>query len=139
MSTCGLNDLAFADVDWMLAPVLPCLPATSFPLGLDEVGLPLSAQASGPFLEDVKAEPLCAVAGRCRHQPVSATTGLRVHAARRMYGCIVAAQRRHPHCVLIGVLSHCSSRLHACGVFLFIFLTSSCHEPSHYGPPPSID
>jgi amidase len=37
---------------WAGLPVLPGLPATSFPLGLDDEGLPVSAQAVGPWLED---------------------------------------------------------------------------------------
>ncbi|MFT4510521.1 amidase [Caballeronia sp. 15711] len=42
------NDLFY----WAGLPVLPGLPATSFPLGLDDDGLPISAQAVGPWLDD---------------------------------------------------------------------------------------
>lgn len=46
--------LKFADLfEWAGLPVLPGLPATSFPIGLDEAGLPVGAQAIGPFLEDL--------------------------------------------------------------------------------------
>lgn len=46
--------LKFADLfEWAGLPVLPGLPATSFPIGLDDAGLPVGAQAIGPFLEDL--------------------------------------------------------------------------------------
>ncbi|MGF6985459.1 amidase [Paraburkholderia atlantica] len=49
----GLRDVRFLDLFyWAGLPVLPGLPATSFPLGLDDEGLPVSAQAVGPWLED---------------------------------------------------------------------------------------
>lgn len=49
----GPRDVRFLDLfHWAGLPVLPGLPATSFPLGLDEDGLPVSAQAVGPYLED---------------------------------------------------------------------------------------
>lgn len=48
------KNLKFADLfDWAGLPVLPGLPATSFPIGLDDAGLPVGAQAVGPFLEDL--------------------------------------------------------------------------------------
>ena len=50
----GLRPLAFTGLfTWAGLPVLPGLPATSFPLGLDEDGLPLGGQAVGPYLEDL--------------------------------------------------------------------------------------
>jgi amidase len=49
----GVRPLRFLDMfHWAGLPVLPGLPATSFPLGLDEDGLPISAQVMGAFLED---------------------------------------------------------------------------------------
>jgi len=49
----GTRDVRFLDLfHWAGLPVLPGLPATSFPLGLDDEGLPVSAQAVGPYLED---------------------------------------------------------------------------------------
>ncbi|MCA1326087.1 amidase [Herbaspirillum sp. alder98] len=49
-----VKELKFADLfDWSGLPVLPGLPATSFPIGLDEAGLPVGAQAVGPYLEDL--------------------------------------------------------------------------------------
>jgi amidase len=49
----GVRDVRFLDLFyWAGLPVLPGLPATSFPLGLDDDGLPVSAQAVGPWLED---------------------------------------------------------------------------------------
>ncbi|MGF6385294.1 amidase [Paraburkholderia atlantica] len=49
----GVRDVRFLDFfHWAGLPVLPGLPATSFPLGLDDDGLPVSAQAVGPWLED---------------------------------------------------------------------------------------
>jgi len=49
----GERHLRFLDLFyWAGLPVLPGLPATSFPIGLDESGLPISAQAVGPYLED---------------------------------------------------------------------------------------
>lgn len=48
------RQLRFEDLfDWAGLPVLPGLPATSFPIGLDGAGLPVGAQAVGPFLEDL--------------------------------------------------------------------------------------
>ncbi|RAR62601.1 amidase [Paraburkholderia unamae] len=49
----GVRTLRFSDFFyWAGLPVLPGLPATSFPLGLDGDGLPVGAQAIGPWLED---------------------------------------------------------------------------------------
>lgn len=49
----GMRQLGFRELfNWAGLPVLPGLPATSFPLGLDDDGLPVSAQAVGPYLED---------------------------------------------------------------------------------------
>ena len=49
----GVRHLHFYEFfNWAGLPVLPGLPATSFPLGLGEDGLPVGAQAIGPFLED---------------------------------------------------------------------------------------
>lgn len=49
----GTRDVRFLDLfHWAGLPVLPGLPATSFPLGLDAQRLPVSAQAVGPYLED---------------------------------------------------------------------------------------
>ncbi|SOE71620.1 Asp-tRNAAsn/Glu-tRNAGln amidotransferase A subunit [Burkholderia sp. OK233] len=49
----GVCQVRFLDFFyWAGLPVLPGLPATSFPLGLDDDGLPISAQAVGPWLED---------------------------------------------------------------------------------------
>ncbi|WP_454733244.1 MULTISPECIES: amidase [Cupriavidus] len=49
----GTRQVRFLDLFyWAGLPVLPGLPATSFPLGLDAQGLPISAQAVGPYLED---------------------------------------------------------------------------------------
>ncbi|MEJ2803748.1 amidase [Comamonadaceae bacterium PP-2] len=49
----GLRPLRFFDLfHWAGLPVLPGLPATSFPLGLDDEGLPIGAQAIGPYFED---------------------------------------------------------------------------------------
>ncbi|HXZ07945.1 MAG TPA: amidase [Paraburkholderia sp.] len=49
----GVRQVRFLDFFyWAGLPVLPGLPATSFPLGLDDDGLPVSAQAVGPWLED---------------------------------------------------------------------------------------
>lgn len=49
----GVRSVHFHDLFyWAGLPVLPGLPATSFPLGLDDDGLPISAQAVGPWLED---------------------------------------------------------------------------------------
>lgn len=49
----GIREVRFLDFFyWAGLPVLPGLPATSFPLGLDDDGLPVSAQAVGPWLED---------------------------------------------------------------------------------------
>lgn len=49
----GVRNLHFYGFfNWAGLPVLPGLPATSFPLGLGEDGLPVGAQAMGPFLED---------------------------------------------------------------------------------------
>jgi amidase len=49
----GMRRLGFRELfNWAGLPVLPGLPATSFPLGLDDDGLPVSAQAVGPYLED---------------------------------------------------------------------------------------
>lgn len=49
----GVRHLRFLELfHWAGLPVLPGLPATSFPIGLDETGLPVSAQAVGPYLED---------------------------------------------------------------------------------------
>lgn len=50
----GERAVRFLDLfHWAGLPVLPGLPATSFPLGLDGDGLPISAQAVGSFLEDL--------------------------------------------------------------------------------------
>ncbi|MBV8620081.1 MAG: amidase [Curvibacter sp.] len=50
----GVAPTRFQDLfHWAGLPVLPGLPATSFPLGLDEAGLPIGAQAVGPYLEDL--------------------------------------------------------------------------------------
>lgn len=50
----GVTQLRFAELfNWAGLPVLPGLPATSFPLGLDENTLPIGAQAIGPYLEDL--------------------------------------------------------------------------------------
>lgn len=50
----GVTQLRFAELfNWAGLPVLPGLPATSFPLGLDENKLPIGAQAIGPYLEDL--------------------------------------------------------------------------------------
>ncbi|MBV5294598.1 MAG: amidase [Curvibacter lanceolatus] len=50
----GVRPVRFLDLfTWAGLPVLPGLPATSFPLGLDESGLPIGGQAVGPFLEDL--------------------------------------------------------------------------------------
>jgi amidase len=49
----GAREVRFLDLfHWAGLPVLPGLPATSFPVGLDDAGLPVSAQAVGPYLED---------------------------------------------------------------------------------------
>ena len=49
----GAREVRFLDLfHWAGLPVLPGLPATSFPVGLDDDGLPVSAQAVGPYLED---------------------------------------------------------------------------------------
>ncbi|MDM0119050.1 amidase [Variovorax arabinosiphilus] len=49
----GTREVRFLDLfHWAGLPVLPGLPATSFPVGLDAEGLPVSAQAVGPYLED---------------------------------------------------------------------------------------
>lgn len=49
----GVRQVRFLDFFyWAGLPVLPGLPATSFPLGLDDDGLPVGAQAVGPWLED---------------------------------------------------------------------------------------
>jgi amidase len=49
----GVRQVRFADLfHWAGLPVLPGLPATSFPLGLDDEGLPIGAQAVGPWFED---------------------------------------------------------------------------------------
>lgn len=49
----GTREVRFLDLfHWAGLPVLPGLPATSFPVGLDDEGLPVSAQALGPYLED---------------------------------------------------------------------------------------
>jgi len=49
----GVRQLTFRELfNWAGLPVLPGLPATSFPVGLDADGLPISAQAVGPYLED---------------------------------------------------------------------------------------
>lgn len=49
----GVRLLRFTDFFyWAGLPVLPGLPATSFPLGVDGDGLPIGAQAVGPWLED---------------------------------------------------------------------------------------
>ncbi|QNP59738.1 amidase [Paenacidovorax monticola] len=49
----GVRPLGFLGLfTWAGLPVLPGLPATSFPLGLDSDGLPIGAQAVGPYLED---------------------------------------------------------------------------------------
>lgn len=49
----GTRQVRFLDLfHWAGLPVLPGLPATSFPIGLDDDGLPVSAQAVGPYLED---------------------------------------------------------------------------------------
>ncbi|SEB23581.1 amidase [Variovorax sp. YR216] len=49
----GTRAVRFLDLfHWAGLPVLPGLPATSFPIGLDDEGLPISAQAVGPYLED---------------------------------------------------------------------------------------
>ncbi len=50
----GVAQLKFVELfNWAGLPVLPGLPATSFPLGLDAHGLPIGAQAIGPYLEDL--------------------------------------------------------------------------------------
>ncbi|QEI07670.1 amidase [Pigmentiphaga aceris] len=50
----GVRQLGFFELfNWAGLPVLPGLPATAFPLGLDALGLPVGAQAIGPFLEDL--------------------------------------------------------------------------------------
>jgi amidase len=49
----GTREVRFLDLfHWAGLPVLPGLPATSFPVGLDADGLPVSVQAVGPYLED---------------------------------------------------------------------------------------
>ncbi|HEY9239919.1 MAG TPA: amidase family protein, partial [Burkholderiaceae bacterium] len=49
----GTREVRFLDLfHWAGLPVLPGLPATSFPVGLDSDGLPVSVQAVGPYLED---------------------------------------------------------------------------------------
>ncbi|WP_083654800.1 amidase [Burkholderia sp. SRS-W-2-2016] len=49
----GVRDVPFFELFyWAGLPVLPGLPATSFPLGLGDDGLPVSAQAVGAYLED---------------------------------------------------------------------------------------
>ncbi len=49
----GTREVRFLDLfAWAGLPVLPGLPATSFPIGLDDEGLPVSAQAVGAYLED---------------------------------------------------------------------------------------
>lgn len=49
----GVHDVRFRDLfHWAGLPVLPGLPATAFPIGLDDNGLPLGAQVMGAFLED---------------------------------------------------------------------------------------
>lgn len=49
----GSRQVRFLDLfTWAGLPVLPGLPATSFPLGLDDDGLPIGAQAVGAYLED---------------------------------------------------------------------------------------
>lgn len=69
----GERAVRFIDLfNWPGLPVLPGLPATSFPLGLDEAGLPISAQAIGPFLEDltpIRFAQLLEDAGISQFQP----------------------------------------------------------------------
>ncbi|MDE1180851.1 amidase [Paraburkholderia sp.] len=49
----GIRQVPFFELFyWAGLPVLPGLPATSFPLGLDDDGLPVSAQAVGAYLDD---------------------------------------------------------------------------------------
>jgi amidase len=49
----GIRQVPFTELFyWAGLPVLPGLPATSFPIGVDDDGLPISAQAVGPWLED---------------------------------------------------------------------------------------
>jgi amidase len=49
----GVREVRFLDCFyWAGLPVLPGLPATSLPLGLDDDGLPVGVQAVGPWLED---------------------------------------------------------------------------------------
>lgn len=49
----GIRPVRFMDLfHWAGLPVMPGLPATSFPVGLDDDGLPVSAQAMGAYLED---------------------------------------------------------------------------------------
>jgi amidase len=49
----GVRNVRFLDLfHWAGLPVLPGLPATSFPVGLDDDGLPVSAQVVGAYLED---------------------------------------------------------------------------------------
>ncbi|WP_429949102.1 amidase [Comamonas sediminis] len=49
----GVRHIGFRELFyWAGLPVLPGLPATSFPVGLDDDGLPISAQVVGPYLED---------------------------------------------------------------------------------------
>ncbi|KAF1023645.1 MAG: hypothetical protein GAK30_00308 [Paracidovorax wautersii] len=66
----GTRDLRFLDLFlWAGLPVLPGLPATSFPLGLDDEGLPLGAQAVGPYLEDHTAIAFADLFGQAEGAP----------------------------------------------------------------------
>ncbi|CAG9251931.1 Amidase [Paraburkholderia unamae] len=50
----GVRDVPFFDLfHWAGLPVLPGLPATSFPAGFDDEGLPVGAQAVGAYLDDL--------------------------------------------------------------------------------------
>ncbi|WP_186123118.1 amidase [Burkholderia gladioli] len=49
----GVREVPFFELFyWAGLPVLPGLPATSFPVGFDADGLPIGAQVVGPYLED---------------------------------------------------------------------------------------
>ncbi|MBN3729160.1 amidase family protein, partial [Burkholderia sp. Ac-20379] len=49
----GVRDVPFFELFyWAGLPVLPGLPATSFPVGFDAAGLPIGAQVMGAYLED---------------------------------------------------------------------------------------
>lgn len=63
----GVREVRFLDMfHWAGLPVLPGLPATAFPLGLNEDGLPIGAQAVAGFLEDRTAIRFAALIEQAR-------------------------------------------------------------------------